>query len=93
MPATSNHLLATINSLPIFKIPCQRKYTSVRKANVFRVKFYGVDLDSPPRDTSMTDALAKEGWSNIVMLFGDKNWNGICSLTVVATKANHWDVK
>lgn len=85
MTATTNPLLATINKLPIFKIPCQRKYTTIRKNNKFRVKFYGVANNVPNR-RELINTLAKEGWTKIVVSRDTGNWNGIRSLTVVASK-------
>lgn len=84
MTKIRNPLLTTMNGLPIFKIPCQRKYTTIRKNNIYRVKFYGVD--KVPDQRELITTLAKEGWTKIVVLTSDKNWNGVMSLTVVATK-------
>ena len=84
MTKIRNPLLTTMNALPIFKIPCQRKYTTIRKNNTYRVKFYGVD--KVPDQRELITTLAKEGWTKIVVLTSDKNWNGVMSLTVVATK-------
>lgn len=84
MTKIRNPLLITINSLPIFKIPCQRKYTTIRKNNTYRVKFYGVD--KVPDQRELITTLAKEGWTKIVVSVTSDNWKGVMSLTVVATK-------
>lgn len=80
----SNPLLVALNALPIFNIPCQRKYTTIHKDGTYRVKFYDVALSKLPKRADMVKALASAGWTNITIDTYSHPWQRVQSVTVFA---------
>lgn len=80
-----NPLLIAMKALPIFDIPCGRKYTTAhRRDGTHRVKFYGVVLSQLPKRAKMVKALASAGWTNITIDTYSHPLQRVQSLTIFA---------
>lgn len=80
MSLIQNELLIAIRALNMH-LPCGRVYTTIRKHNTFRVKFY--DLGGP-RDNFYRIVKELKGWDIFVARF--HGGHDRACLTIIATK-------